>query len=222
MTCWVRVRHLSAKGQNPVSTADRKGSRGWTGWKRCVPSVLHKGPQLPLLSPGQLGRWQWRSMGRDEVGEEESSEFRTDVRKCFFPSENCSACGMGPGSTADAMVLDPLQELSDAREIKKNRVNKGWISMACWRYCPVLSYLKCSQMCFELSFDIHSSSSKKKWWGHLVCFCSMSRRKDDPPFVCIFGLHWANRFCHVAWQAPIHWGLCLCSCGHRQMDCVMP
>lgn len=125
MTCWVRVRHLSAKGQNPVSTADRKGSRGWTGWKRCVPSVLHKGPQLPLLSPGQLGRWQWRSMGRDEVGEEESSEFRTDVRKCFFPSENCSACGMGPGSTADAMVLDPLQELSDAREIKKNRVNKG-------------------------------------------------------------------------------------------------
>lgn len=28
---------------------------------------------------------------------------------------------MGPGSTADAMTLDPLQELSDAGEVKKNR-----------------------------------------------------------------------------------------------------
>lgn len=47
-----------------------------------------------------------------------------------FSFRNCSACGMGPGSTADAMTLDPLQELSNVGEVRKNRVNKGRVSMA--------------------------------------------------------------------------------------------
>lgn len=42
-----------------------------------------------------------------------------------FSFRKCSACGMGPGSSADAMVLEPLPELSDAGEVKESRVNEG-------------------------------------------------------------------------------------------------
>lgn len=91
----------------------------------------------------------------------------------LFSFRNSSACGMGPGSAADAMMLDLLQELSDAGEVRKNRVNKGWVSMACWRYCPVLSYLKCSQMCFELSFDIslqlQTEDGEGMWSAFAAC-----------------------------------------------------
>lgn len=87
--CWVRVRQLSAKEQNPV---DREGSRAWTGLEEVCAisspqrSSAHTGEPW---SAGQVtveGELE-RSMGRNEMGEEESSEFRTDVRKCFFPSE---------------------------------------------------------------------------------------------------------------------------------------
>lgn len=40
-----------------------------------------------------------------------------------FSFRNCSACGMDPGSNADAMVLGLLQELSNVGEVRKNRVN---------------------------------------------------------------------------------------------------
>jgi len=40
-----------------------------------------------------------------------------------FSFRNCSACGMDPGSNADAMVLGLLQELSYVGEVRKNRVN---------------------------------------------------------------------------------------------------
>lgn len=84
---------------------------------------------------------------------------------------------MGPGSPADAMTLDLLQELSDVGEVKKNRVNKGWVSVACWRYCPVLSYLKCSQMCFELSFDISLQLQKENGEGMWFAFVAHPEEK---------------------------------------------
>lgn len=180
MICWVRVRQSSAKEQNPVSTVDREGSKGWTGLAEvCAISS----PQRPSALTGSAGQVTVEgelesSMGWNEVGEEESSEFRTDVRKCFFSIRNCSACGMGPGSTADAMMLDPLQELSDVGEVKKEqRVNKGWVSMACWSYCPVLSYLKCSQMCFELSFDISLQLQKENGEGMWSAFVACPEEK---------------------------------------------
>lgn len=37
-----------------------------------------------------------------------------------FSFRNCSACGTGPGSAADAMALEPLQELSNVGEVRKN------------------------------------------------------------------------------------------------------
>lgn len=90
---WVRVRQLSAKEQNPVSTADREGSRGWTGLEEVCAisspqrSSAHTGEPWSARQVAMEGELE-RSTGRNKVGEEEeSSEFRTDVRKCFFPSE---------------------------------------------------------------------------------------------------------------------------------------
>lgn len=54
--CWVRVRQLSAKSKILCQQQIGKAAGDGQGWKRCVPSVLHKDPQLALGSPGQLGR----------------------------------------------------------------------------------------------------------------------------------------------------------------------
>lgn len=90
---------------------------------------------------------------RQSQEEGKNGEFRADVRKCFF-LQKLRACGLGPGSAADLTALDPLQELSNGREVKEHRANEGWVSVACWSCCPALSYLKHIQVCFELSFDI--------------------------------------------------------------------
>lgn len=132
------------------------------------------------MSPGQLGRWQWRgelerSMGWSGGGGEQWIQNR--CQEMLFSIRNCSACGMGPGSAADAVMLDLLQELSDAGEVKKNRVSKGWASMAYWRYCPVFSYLECSQMCFELSFDISLQLQKENGKGMWSAFVACPEKK---------------------------------------------
>lgn len=64
-----------------------------------------------------------------------------------------------------AMVLDLLQELSDVTEVRNNRVNKGWISLAWWRDCPVLFYFKYIQVWFELVFDISLQLQKENSEG---------------------------------------------------------
>lgn len=183
MISWVRVRQLSAKEQNPVSTADREGSRGWTGLEEVCAisspqrSSAHTDEPWSARQVAMEGELE-RSTGRNKVGEEEkSSEFRTDVRKCFFPSETaqhvewswqycwCNAAGPAPGA------------LRCGGGKKEQRVSKGWVSMACWRYCPVLSYLKCSEMCFELSFDISLQLQKENGEGTWSPFVACPEEK---------------------------------------------
>lgn len=79
-----------------------------------------------------------------------------------FSFRNCSACGTGPGSAADAMMLEPLQELSNVGEVRKNSelVRGGFLWPAgdpalCF---PASTIPKCVSN-YPLIF--HSSSRKK-------------------------------------------------------------
>lgn len=83
-------------------------------------------------------------------------------QEMLFSIRNCSACGMGPGSTADAVTLDSLQELSDVGEVKKNReLIRGeflWPVGDTALCSPSSSVAKCV-LNYPLIF--HSSSRKK-------------------------------------------------------------
>ena len=79
-----------------------------------------------------------------------------------FSFRNCSACGMGPGSTADAMTLDLLQELSNVGEVRKNRelIRGGFL----WpdgdtALCSPTSSI--SECVLNYPLILHSSSRKK-------------------------------------------------------------
>lgn len=79
-----------------------------------------------------------------------------------FSFRNCSACGMGPGSTADATTLDPLQELSNVGEVTKNReIIRGgflWPDGGTALCSPTSSISRCV-LNYPLIF--HSTSRKK-------------------------------------------------------------
>lgn len=175
--CWVRVGQFSAKEQNPVSTADMEGSRGWTGLKRSCQQFPQRS-QLAPVSPAQLARWQWRGSWRGAWGEmkwgrrravnsEQMSGSAFFLQKLLsmwsgsWQSCWCNGAGSAPGA------------LRCGGGKKEQRVNKGWVSVVCWRCCSVLSYLKCSQMCFELSFDIslqlQEENCEDMWSAFVAC-----------------------------------------------------
>lgn len=182
MTCWVRVRLLSAIAKSKILCQQQreKISRGrngaGTGVGHQFSTKILSSYWWALVSQGQVvmeGELE-RSTGWSEVGEEEkSSEFRTDVRKCFFLQKLlsmwngswqycwCNDAGPAPGA------------VKCGGGNKEQRDNKGWLSMAWRRYCPVLSYLKHIQMCFELSFDIslhlQKENSESKWSAFVAC-----------------------------------------------------
>lgn len=80
-----------------------------------------------------------------------------------FSFRNCSACGMGFGSTADAMMLDLLQELSNVGEVGTDRelIRGGFLwTVGDTALCSPTSNLSKCVLNYPLIF--HSSSRKKR------------------------------------------------------------
>ena len=190
-------------------TWERKGARAGGGHP--LSTKILSSYWWALASQGQVvveGELE-RSTGWSQVGEEEKrSEFRTDVRKCFFLQKllsmwnrfwRCCCCndaGPAPGA------------VKRGGGKKEQRVNKGWVSVAWWRYCPALSCIKHIQMCLELSFDISLQFQKENSEGMRSAFVARPAEKMISLLYAFFGLCSANTFCHVGLRALVCWGLC--------------